>query len=143
VGAKSCGQVEAIVDAKRHPVIDSNDHPLVKTPSPKVELPYTYLMAWCVMHCSSLMTAVSASEGFTPFVQRLENSNWLQYYIFYIQKTILNGGNYQLDRCFPEIHDASYGDKFVHLVGPDGFTQLSSGLFWWLINIRPGHLVFR
>jgi len=95
-------------------------------------------MAWYVMHCPSLMTAVSASEGFTPFVQRLENSSWLQYYIFYIWKTILNGGNYQLDRCFPEILDAYYGDKFADLIGPDGFTRLSSGIFCWLINIRPG-----
>ena len=31
----------------------------------------------------------------------------------------MNRGNYQLDRCFPEIHDASYGDKFADLVGPD------------------------
>ena len=61
------------------------------------------------MHCLLLMTAVSASEGFMPFVQRLENSSWMQYYMFYIRKTILNGGNYQLDRCFLEIHDTSYG----------------------------------
>ena len=61
------------------------------------------------------MTVVSASEGFTPFVQRLENSSWLQYYIFYIWKTILNGGNYQSDRFFPEILDAYYGDKFADL----------------------------
>ena len=63
--------------------------------------------------------------------------------MFFILKTILNGGNSQLDRCFPEIHDASYGDKFADLVGPDGFTQLSSGVFWWLINIRPGYLIFQ
>ena len=49
--------------------------------------------------------------------------------MFYIQKTILNGCNYQLDRFFPEIHDASYGDKFVDLVGPDGFSWLSSDIF--------------
>jgi len=48
------------------------------------------------MHYPLLMTAVSASEGFTPFVQRLENSGWLQYYMFYIRKMILNGNNYQL-----------------------------------------------
>jgi len=57
--------------------------------------------------------------------------------MFYIRN------NYQLDRCFPKIHDASYGDKFANLVGPDGFTWLSSSAFWWLINIRPGYLVFR
>ena len=62
--------------------------------------------------------------------------------MFYIRKTILNGSNYQLDRCFPEIHDASYGVS-ADLVGPDGFTRLSSSVFWWLINVRPGYLVFQ
>jgi len=141
--AKSFCQVEAIVDAEGHPVTDSNGCPLVKTPNPRVELPYTYLMAWYVMHCPSLMMTVYPSEGFTPYVQQMENSNWLQYYMFFIRKIILNGNNYQLDRCFPEIRDASYGDKFVNFETPDGFTQLSSGVFWWLINIQPGYLVFR
>ena len=67
--AKSFCQVEAIVDAEGHPVTDSNGRPLVKTPNPRVELPYTYLMAWYVMHCPSLMKAVYPSEGFTPYVQ--------------------------------------------------------------------------
>jgi len=65
--------LRALAKSFCHPVTDSNGHPLVKTPSPRVELPYTYLMAWYIMHCPSLMTAISTSEGFTPFVQRLEN----------------------------------------------------------------------
>jgi len=65
---KSFCQVEAIVDAEGHLVTDSNCRPLVKTPSPRVELPYTYLMTWYVMHFPSLMTAVRPSEGFTPYV---------------------------------------------------------------------------
>ena len=70
--AKSFYQVEAIVDAGGHPVMDSNGRPLVKTPNPRVELPYTYLMAWYIMYCPSLMTVVYSSEGFTPYVQRLK-----------------------------------------------------------------------
>jgi len=65
---KSFCQVEAIVDAKGNLVTDSNGHPLVKTLSPRVEFSYTYLMAWYVMHCPSLMTVVSILEGFVPFV---------------------------------------------------------------------------
>ena len=72
---KSLCQVEAIVDSQGRPVVDSEGRPEVKTPNPRVELPYTYLMARYVMHGSSLMTAVSPSEGFVPFVQWLESSN--------------------------------------------------------------------
>ena len=48
---KSFCQVEAIVDAKGNSVKNYIVHPMVKTPSPRVELSYTYLMAWYVMHC--------------------------------------------------------------------------------------------
>ena len=116
----------------------------MKTPNPRIKLPYTYLMAWYVMHCPPLMTTVPLSEGFVPFVQRLENSSWSCYYMFFVRrKCILNASNYQLDRCFPEIAGASYGDKFADLAGPDDFTRLPSGVFWWLINIRPEYLLFR
>jgi len=41
---------------------------------------------------------VSASEGFVPFVQRLESSNWSHYYMFNVQKAILSEASYQLNR---------------------------------------------
>ena len=66
--AKSFFRVEAIMDAEGNPVTDSNCRPLVKTPNPRVELPYTYLMAGYIMYCPSLMMAVYPSEGFTPYV---------------------------------------------------------------------------
>jgi len=133
---KSLYQVEAIVDIEGRPVVDSEGRLRVKTPNPRIELPDTYLMAWYVMHCPSLMTVVPLSAGFVPFVQKLDNSSWTHYYMFYVRKSILNISNYQLDRCFPEIADASYGDKFADLARPDDFTRLPSGVFWWLINIR-------
>ena len=34
-----------------------------------------------------------------------------------------------IGQFFPEIHDASYEDKFADLVSLDGFTRLSSGIF--------------
>ena len=86
-------------------------------------------MAWYVMHYPSLMIGVSPSEGFVPFVQRLESSSWSHYYMFYVRKALLSSSNYQLDRCFPENFNASYGDKFVDLAGPDEFTRLASGVF--------------
>ena len=63
--------------------------------------------------------------------------------MFFVRKCILNDSNYQLNRCFPEITDTSYGDKFANLARSDDFTRLPSGVFWWLINIRPGYLLFR
>ena len=57
-------------------------------------------------------------------------------YVF-IRRTILSGSNYQLASYFPDIPDAYYRDKFLDFASPDGFTTLSSGIFWWLINIRP------
>ena len=54
------------VDSHGKPIVDSEGKPTVKRPNPRVELPYTYLMAWYVMHCPSLMTPVPWSEGFVP-----------------------------------------------------------------------------
>jgi len=62
--------------------------------------------------------------------------------MFYVWKAILSSSSYQLDRCFPKIHDTSYGDRFADLAGPDEFTQLPSRVIWWLINIRSGYLIF-
>jgi len=45
--------------------------------------------------------------------------------------------------CVLEISGASYGDKFADLAGSDDFTRLPSGVFWWLINIQPGYLIYR
>ena len=88
---------------------------------PRVEFPYMYPMAWYVMHCPSLMTVFSPSEGFVPFAQKLESSNWSQYYMFYVQKALLSSSNYQLDQCFLDISDASYGDKFTDLADLNEF----------------------
>jgi len=81
---KSLCQVEAITDSQGRPVVDSEGRPEVKTPNPRVVLPYTYLMAWYVMHYPLIDDVVSPSEGFIPFVQRLENSSWSQYYMCYV-----------------------------------------------------------
>ena len=51
--------------------------------------------------------------------------------------------NYQLVRCFPDFLEASYEERFFDRPGADGFTTLSAGVLWWLINIRPGYLIFR
>ena len=50
-------------------VVGSDGEPKVKTLNPRVELPYTYFMAWYVMHCMSLMSAVQSSEDFQMIEQ--------------------------------------------------------------------------
>ena len=100
---QSLCRAEKVVDSQGEPIVDSEGRPTVKRSNPRVEIPYTYLMAWYVMHCPSLMTPVSWSEGFTPFVQRLEGSSWCNTYMYFIRRCILTASNYQLNRCFPEI----------------------------------------
>jgi len=118
------------VDSHGQPILDSEGKPTVKRPNPRIELPYTYLMAWYVMHCPSLMTPVRRSEGSVPFVQRLERSDWRDTYIYYVRKCLSDATNYQLNRCFPEIPGASFGEQFTDSAGRDDFTQLSAGIFW-------------
>ena len=60
-----------------------------------------------------------------------------------IRKIVQSGINYQIYRCFLEMKDVEYGDLYADVPGRDDFTQLDSGVFWWLVNIRPGYLVFR
>ena len=49
-------------DREGNMVVRSDGGSRVKTPNPRVELPYTYLIALYVMHCPSLMSAVQSSE---------------------------------------------------------------------------------
>ncbi|XP_020254093.1 uncharacterized protein LOC109831165 [Asparagus officinalis] len=57
--------------------VESGGNKAFKTPNPRVPLPYTYLMAWYVLHCPPLMSASSPpGDSFTPFVQRLESAKW-------------------------------------------------------------------
>ena len=124
---------------------DEDGTPIRRTPNPRVELPYTYLMAWFVQHFPTLMTSPQpvSEEGFVPLVQRLENSEWTTSYMGAIRKIVQNGINYQIYRCFTEMKGSKYGNSYADVAGRDDFTQLDSGVFWWLVNIRSGYLVFR
>ena len=65
---ESLCQVEVVVDSQGRQVVDSKGRPKVRTLNPRIELPSTCLMAWYVMHCPSLMTAVCPSEGIVSFM---------------------------------------------------------------------------
>ena len=58
-------QSRAIVGDEGNVLIDQNSDPELKVPNPRVELPYTHLVAWYVMHCPFLMTAVHVSKEYS------------------------------------------------------------------------------
>ncbi|ONK58181.1 uncharacterized protein A4U43_C09F9170 [Asparagus officinalis] len=49
---------------------------LAQIPTIKVELPYTYLMAWFVLHRSDMMSVPNATDHSVPLLQLLENGKW-------------------------------------------------------------------
>jgi len=81
-------KVKVLVDDDGNVLIDQYGDPEVKVPNPRVELPYTYLVVWYIMHCPSLVTVAHTSEDFVPFFQKLERSSWQHTYIFYIRRLI-------------------------------------------------------
>ena len=112
-------------------------------PTPRVELPYSYLMAWYIMYCPYLVKHIGdlTEAGGSAFLSRLANSRWSLQYIAGIRKIIAYHDNYSLYRCFPNIPSTSYGEDFKDI--GTGRTSLGQGYFRWLIYIRPSHLLCR
>lgn len=48
-------------------IIDEQREEEIKTPNPRVEMPYTYLIAWLVIHCPKLMTTPFYGTKQLPF----------------------------------------------------------------------------
>jgi len=55
-------KAKSLVDAKGNELTNQYGNSEVEVPNPKIELLYTYLVAWYVMHCPSLMTSAYTSE---------------------------------------------------------------------------------
>jgi len=83
-----------VEDREGDVVVGPDGEPKVKTPNPCVKLPYTYFMAWYVMHCPFLMSAVQSSEDPISFVQRLERSSWNGWYMLMIRQILQRSMNY-------------------------------------------------
>ena len=140
---KTFCKVKVLVDAKGNVLTDQYGNPEVKVPNPRIELLFTYLAVWYVMHCPSLMTSAYTSEDFVSFLQKLEHSSWQNTYIFYIRKAI------QSDSII-SWSDASLAFRIHHMetsswtsYGQNGYTTLSTSIFCWLISIRHEYLIFR
>ena len=111
-------------------------------PNLRVEMPYTYLMAWFALHCPAIIQPEEEPPKGVHFahLRRFEGSQWLRVYITETQKLVHHYGAYSLYRCFPSIPGAGYGEEFFDL--GDGRSSLGQGVFNWLVNIRPSHLVY-
>lgn len=109
--------------------------------NPPVELPYSHLMAWFMLHCPVLMQC--PKEVVPPFVQRKEELNWSHDYLYNIRKIMMNPLAYEVFSCLSSILDAPLGDEYedVSTVEVEWITALSPHLFLGLINIQPGYMV--
>ena len=65
---KSFCNVEVLENAKDNVIIDRDGELKLKTSNYRVELPYTYLIAWYVVHCPSLMSVVCIFKNSMPFI---------------------------------------------------------------------------
>ena len=124
---------------------DGDGNQVVWTPNPRVELPYTYLMAWFVMHCPSLMSApdVAPEDALVPLVQRLEKASWTHGHIVDMRKALRQHVNFEFYRCFLQFANRGYRDMFQDEPSLNKYSLLSLGCFQWLVNIRLGYLVCR
>lgn len=101
-----------------------------KTPNPQVELPYTYMMVWFVLHCLSLMMAPNSEESASlPYVKRHENSDWMSYYISTIPKTHQSHQSCQIYHSFLKFPGGNYADEFKDIWESNTLTMLFSDCF--------------
>jgi len=121
--------VVAEENRKGNVVVSLDGKPRMKTANPRIEFPYTDLLAWYVMHCPSLISAAQSSKDSMPFVQRLERSTWNGWYMLMIWQILQSSMNYLLVRCFPNFPRASYQEWFFDRLGTDGFIILLSRVF--------------
>ena len=77
----------------------------------------------------------------TAILCRYEESKWISHYLAMARKAVCRHDAYNIFRCFPHIPGTEYGEEFAD----DGSTYSSSGagIFRWLVNIRPSHLLYR
>ncbi|XP_020272747.1 uncharacterized protein LOC109847926 [Asparagus officinalis] len=110
---------------------------------PKLELPYTYLMAWLVLHRPDLMEAPDTVDLSVPLLQNLENCKWSKHREPDITRQFKIHKCWEFFPCFPQF-SGTYNTTLVDAEDPrQNRTILDVGCFRWLMNIRPGYLLFR
>ncbi|ONK67075.1 uncharacterized protein A4U43_C06F15400 [Asparagus officinalis] len=116
--------------------------PPTQIPLTKVELPYTYLMAWLVLHQSDMMWAPTSVDPSLPFLQIIDNCKWKGRGFADVRKQLQNHKCWVFPTCFLRF-SGQYSDSLIDVEKPGtGRTFLDSGCFDWLVNIRPGYVIF-
>lgn len=107
--------------------------------NPRIELPYTYLIAWFAMHCPVLLKpgVASEDEDDTASLCNYERSKWTATHVAGARKLVRYRDNYTIFRCFPDMDDADYDQEFQDI--NDLRFPLTSGVMRWLMCIRPSH----
>ena len=98
-------------------------------PNRKVVLPYTYLMAWFILHYPAIIQpGEEPLEGVRiVHLRRFEGSSRERIYVIAVRRLLCRHDVYSLFRCFPYIRDVGYGEEFKD--AGDGITSLSSRVF--------------
>ncbi|ONK60359.1 uncharacterized protein A4U43_C08F17440 [Asparagus officinalis] len=106
-------------------------------PTIKVELPYTYLMAWFVLHRSDMMSVPNTTDHSVPLLQLLENGRWEGRGFPEIRRQLQAHKCWAFSTCFPQF-SSRYGEYLIDEERPREYqTHLDVGCFNWLVNIRP------
>ncbi|ONK72574.1 uncharacterized protein A4U43_C04F20830 [Asparagus officinalis] len=117
--------------------------PSVVIQTAKVELPYTYLMTWFVLHHPDMMDAPKVANQSVPLLQLIEDCKWKGRGFMDIQKQLKDHKCWVVSTCFP-LFSGCYSDSLVDVKKPGtGRTCLDTGCFDWLVNIRLGYMIFR
>jgi len=98
-------------------------------PYPRVELLYTYLMMWFVLHCPSIIQPGGEPPEDIHFahLNHFENSQWERKYVARVQRLVHCYDTCSLFRCFPHIPSAGYNEEFRD--EEDGHSSLRQGIF--------------
>ncbi|XP_020267526.1 uncharacterized protein LOC109843011 isoform X3 [Asparagus officinalis] len=100
-------------------------------------------MAWLVLHRPDLMEAPDTVDLSVPLLQNLENCKWSKHREPDITRQFKIHKCWEFFPCFPQF-SGTYNTTLVDAEDPrQNRTILDVGCFRWLMNIRPGYLLFR
>lgn len=113
-----------------------------RTPNLWVEVAYTYLVTWFVLHCYTLMMTTGRADLTTPFIERLAECTWRRQYLFNVWKAVRQESSYIICARHPVFSPAMYNKMLRDSRGEDGYTLLLAETFSWLVSIQLSYLIY-